>query len=299
MGSLYGAYLAKAGKTVWLIATQAEHIDEINKHGIAVVHKGNKEFIPVQGTTKPEEAGVCDFIIIATKYKDTHAALKNAQALIGTNTSILTLQNGLGNTELISDFFESDKISAGITTMGAIKNKPGEIEVSHLENATTYLWPLNGTPSQDLQKLVTAFRTSGLDFYLSADTTTKIWNKLALNCSISTLTAIVRLNASKLSAQASAWEIVEALVKEIALVASKEKINLDADTIVTELKEISRNSDHTPSILVDILNQRETEIECLSGAIVRKGKLHNIDVPVNNTIYKLISVLQNTYGDRL
>lgn len=126
MGCLLGGFLAKAQEEVWLIDVWEEHIKEINKNGLQVVQEDKGESIPINSTFYPQEVGLCDVVIVSTKFHNTRAAVENALPMIGPETLVMTIQNGIGNVEIISEFVPPQQILFGLTTLGSVVLKPGE-----------------------------------------------------------------------------------------------------------------------------------------------------------------------------
>ena len=300
MGCLLGSFLAKVSQEVCLVDVWEEHVSLINKKGLTVTTRGVSETFTIRATTNSGDLGVCDAIIVSTKFHQTREAVRNAASMIGENTLVMTIQNGIGNVEIITEFVKGSRILFGLTTLGSIIKGPGAIEITFLEGAHTYLWPLEGTPSRETKRLVDLFHQAGLQFALTPDVRERIWKKLSLNAGFSVLTAIPRLKCGDFIGQTPSLELVKGLVFEIATVAGKEGVLIDPEATYQYVIDLARQApDHLTSTLIDVLNHRKTEIDCLNGAVVAKAKAHGIEVPYNTVICNLIRISEETYDKAL
>ncbi len=300
MGCLFGGFLARELQEVWLVDIWKDHVNQINEEGLCVRIKEKCEAIIIKATTNPKDVGACDLVVISTKYDSTQDAVKDALAMISDETVVVTLQNGLGNLDIIAEFVDEEKIVYGVTTLGSILKGPGIIEATVTDEGKTYLWPLKGEPNGKIRNAIDTFNHAGLNFILSPDVKERIWKKLCLNAGLSVPLAIFRLNCGDYIKQSHALELTRCLVSEIVTVAAMEGVKLDPELIYQEIVELAKKApDHRTSALLDILNHRKTEIDVINGAILNKAKQNNISIPYNSVVYSIIKVLENTYDYRI
>jgi len=300
MGCLLGGYLARSGHEVWLTSPSMDHIGALREQGLGFRHGDSVDRISVNAANNPADAGVCDLVLVMTKSKDTLAAIEKATPAIGDGTYVATLQNGIGNVEQLSSVVDPARILFGVTSLGAARTGPGEIEGTALDGAKTFVWSVADEPSNVLTEFVNSLIAAGLDVAEAPDVKERVWRKLCLNCCISALAAVTGLKVGPLVEMSSARTLIRNLVEEVTAVAAKEDVTLDADSIFNELIEDSRRfADHAPSILMDVLSQRKTEIDCLNGAIVRTGAKLGIPTPYNAAITSLIETIEQSYGNRI
>jgi len=296
MGCLLGSFLVRANGEVWLIDVWEEHVSQIKNRGLTVISQGKSDTFSIRATTDPREVGICDVVIISTKFHHTRSAVQNALCIIGDDTIVMTIQNGIGNVEIISEFVNPRKIIFGLTTLGSVSKGPGKIEATFLYEADTYVWPLVGEPNEKIKNVINHFNKAGLHFYLSSDVKERIWKKLCLNASLSITVAIPKLKCGDFISQSSSLELVKGLVYEIVAVANQEGVTIKPEEAYEFVMTLAHQApEHIPSPLADILNHRKTEIECLNGAVVEKAKKYGIEVPYNSAIYHLIKIIENTY----
>jgi 2-dehydropantoate 2-reductase len=300
MGCLLGSFLARAKEEVWLVDVWEEHVKEIEKNGLLVENGKKGDRIRLRATVHPKEVGTCDVVIISTKFHHTRSAVQNGAPMIGAETVVMTIQNGIGNVEVISESVNPDQILFGLTTLGSVVLGPGRIRVTFSENAETHLGSLVGRPNEAMRRVVDAFNKAGLKFLLTPDVRERVWKKLCLNASLSMPLAIPKLRCGDFIDQPASQELVKALVSEIAAVAKKEGISLDPEAAYQYVVRLAKEApNHLTSPLIDVLNHRKTEIDSLNGAVVEKAMRHGIEVPYNRAIYHLIRILENTYDQSI
>src|SRR4030043_744614 len=127
MGSLFGGLLALGGEEVWLVDIWKEHIDTIRSKGLVLEENGKAQPVPIHATTEVASVGKADLVLIFVKTYHTEKAVSNAQALQKESTVFLTLQNGLGNEEIICQHIDRKKVLLGVTGQGATLLGPGHI----------------------------------------------------------------------------------------------------------------------------------------------------------------------------
>lgn len=294
MGCLYGGTLAEAGNEVCLIDVWKEHVEAINKSGLKIEGiSGDRVIKCVKSTTTPEDFGAADLLIVFVKATLTKEAIRGAVSLIGENTLILTLQNGLGNIEKISEVIGEEKIIAGTTAHGSTMLGPGHIR--HAGTGDTKIGELDGSISERVQKLAKVFNDAGFPTQVADNVKGLIWDKLMANIGINALTALTHLQNGRLLEYKETEELLELVVKEAAEIAKKENIKLEHDPVETAKKVAKLTAANRSSMLQDVSRKRMTEIAVINGAIVEKGEEYGVPTPVNKVLSNLISVIQRTY----
>lgn len=295
MGSLFGGLLSEAGHEVWLVDIWEEHIRAINERGLVLTGaSGQRTLRDLRAVTAAEEAGKADLVIVFVKSTSTEAAVKGACPLFGTDTLVLTLQNGLGNIERISSVVPISMIIAGTTAQGATVLGPGEI--FHAGKGLTMIGELDGPPTPRVEKIARAFNEAGIETGVSDNVVGLIWGKLLVNVGINALTAILRMKNGEILNYPEAVEILEMAVKEATVVAMAKGITLPYEDPVSHTKEIAlATSGNRSSMLQDVTNRRKTEIEMINGAIVREGEALGIPTPVNRVLVGLVRAMEERY----
>ncbi len=296
MGCLYGGKLAETGQDVCLLDIWEEHVEAINERGLKIEGIGGDRVITnVKAVTTPVNLGIADLVIIFVKAIVTSKALKEAISLIGENTMVLTLQNGLGNIEKIISVVGREKIIAGVTAHGSTMLYPGKIR--HAGTGDTNIGELDGTITDRIKNLAEVFNKAGFKTNVVDNVLGFIWDKLIVNIGINALTAITGLKNGQLIEFKETEELLELSVLEAVEVAKKEGIKLNHVDFVAYTKKVCElTAENRASMLQDVSNKCKTEIEVINGAIVRKGEKLGIPTPVNKVLLNLVSVIQQTYG---
>lgn len=297
MGSLFASHLGMAQAEVWACDPWAEHIAAIRQNGLSVAREGVERIVHLRATTNPAEAGPVDVVMVFVKYNQTLEALRSARPLVGPHTMLLTLQNGLGNVDLIREVFPENRTLFGFTTLTSELLGPGHIEASYVGRGETYFWPEDGRHDAAVEELRAVFEEAGIHTIVAPQIELMIWKKLIVNCCLNTVCAITGLPVGALCDRPESWPLLEGLADEIVAVATRKSIPLERAQAHAFLRSVAEEArGHFPSMLVDVKHRRQTEIECLNGAVLREAARLGIDTPFNRSVYSLIRVLESSYG---
>ena len=296
MGCLFAARLKNAGNDVTLLDHNKKRARKINKQGISVNGVSGKYTVQI-----PTMAGNVpfspDFIFICVKSNDTRAAGESVSSCVGADTKIVTLQNGLGNIEILSNIFKDEKVLGGVTAQGA--TLLGEGSIRHAGEGETIIGP-KGKEEDSAEKLASILNNAGFKTHLTDNVEELIWGKLIINTGINALTAITRLRNGRLPITSGTRDIMADAVREAVTVAEAKGINLPyKDPLNRVIKVCEATKENVASMLQDVLKERITEVEMINGAIVREGDKLGIPAPVNRTLTNLVKTIQDTYQERL
>ncbi len=291
MGSLFAAHLGDAGRDVWAYDIWAEHVAALARDGIAVHRGGTRRVVTLRATTDPATPGIADVVLIFTKFGATRAAVMAAHQLIGPATVLVTLQNGLGNVEIIRASYPANPLLFGFTPLTSEIRAPGVIAVGGA--GRTCLWTDSGDVTPAMTAFCEALSTSGIDAAMTPGIETEIWKKLIVNCCFNPVCALTDLTVGQALAQPDAAALMEGVCAEILALAHASHIALDAQVARRYLWDVgTAASDHFPSMVADIRAQRPTEIDCLNGAVLRGCRRHGIPAPFNQALVALIGIKQ-------
>lgn len=293
MGSLFGGLLTLSGEEVWLTARRSEYVKAIEKNGLIIEEKGNVQNINVNITTDLSSIGGVDLVLLFVKTYQTEKALQDSLPLRGEKTIFLTLQNGLGNEELISKYIDKKNILLGITGHGATLIKPGQIR--HAGWGKTFIGELDGKITNRINQIANMFRKAGIETEVSTNIHNLIWEKLLINVGINALTALTGLKNGQLLDYQETLRLMEGLVSEAVEVARSKGILIKGNMIenVKAVAEITR--ENRSSMGQDFDYRRKTEIDAINGAIVREAKKLGISVPFNQVITDLVKVIEKCF----
>lgn len=295
MGGMFGAYLARGGHDVTLVDVSRPAIDAINADGLSIEEKdGSVPVIRVPATDDPASVGEVDLIVNFVKCYHTEAAITAAQPMMGPQTAILSLQNGWGNVDRIAAVAGRERVLVGLTYHGGTLLGPGRVK--HPGTGMTYLGELDGGRTERLGRVEAALRDAGIDTTVSDRILDEVWKKLALNCCTLPTSALLGFFAHEMVAYPPARDVMAAILREVVDVAQARGIALDYDerwAAITGLLEKAVGG--KASMLQDVQAGRQTEIEVISGAIVRAGAEAGVAVPVNQAMVSLVEALQSKY----
>ncbi|MBN3039186.1 MAG: 2-dehydropantoate 2-reductase [Candidatus Omnitrophica bacterium] len=293
IGTLLAAFLARKNNEVWLLDKYTERALKIGKGGIRVegLTKINAK---VKTTSEAKEIGHQDAVILCVKSYDTEEAIKKTGALVKEDTLVLTLQNGIGNTQILNDIIGEDQVLAGITSQAATIIRPGVVR--HTGKGETVIGRTTKKPLGRARVLLELLNKAGMPTRTTKDINSLIWSKLIINSGINAISAITRLKNGALLDYPAARELMRQAVSEAARVAKRKRIRLNYDDPIQKVESVCKASgENLSSMLQDVLRKKKTEIDFINGAIVRQGKSLNIATTVNETLTNLIKTIENSY----
>lgn len=304
LGCLVGGFLSKSGEEVWFLDKHPERANKLSNDGIKIEGISGEYNIKVKATCDPKEIGVSDLVIICVKSYDTEQATKNTKALVSDNTLVLTLQNGLGNIEVIGEIVGQEKVIGGTTSHGSTSLGDGHIR--HAGKGETIIgrwyqpparkgvrkWQI---PRRRLEEVASALRKANFETKVSDNIKEIIWSKLIINVGINALTSIIRLKNGAILEYEWTRNIMRQAVLEATKIAKRRRISLIYSDPVKKVESVcSSTADNLSSMLQDILRKKRTEIEYINGAIVSEGDNLEIPTPVNSILTDLVRAIESS-----
>jgi len=295
IGSLLGARLSETEARVTLLTTDRGHIQAIQRDGLMVEElDGSRRIYRIPGfdhpSLIPEKA---DLVIVAVKNYDTPKAVSSIGGCCHPSTLFLTLQNGIGNLELISDLVPKEQVLAGVTAQGATLLNPGLIR--HGGNGPTFIGEPHGPPSPRVDSLVEVFRRATLETNPSSMMQQLIWEKLLVNVGINAITALTGIRNGVIAELDTGRKLCRAAVEEARIVALAKGFQISEDMPDRVIAVAKATSVNRSSMGQDVDSRSRTEINAINGAIVRFGKELGIPTPVNRTLTELVQILEMSY----
>lgn len=291
MGSLFGGRLALAGEDVWLLDVWEEHVRIIGDKGLAITTAAGDLVARPNATTKPEDIGAADLVIVFVKSSASRAAAETAAALLGPDTAVLTLQNGYGNAEAIAGVVGAARVIAGTTAQGATLLGPGRI--MHGGSGDTHIGELGGGITDRLEKVAACLTRAGIRTVADDNVASLIWGKLVVNVGINALTAITGLTNGELADHEETRQVLAMAVEEAVRVADAAGVKLPYDNAVEKVLDVAvATAQNRSSMLQDLSGGRRTEIDAINGALVREGERVGVATPVNRVLTLLIKALE-------
>ena len=295
MGSLFGALLSEAGNDVWLYDVWQEHVDEINGSGLQIEREGVRRSVRIAATTNPEKIGRNEMVILFVKSTQTKAASAVARQLAGETGLVLTLQNGMGNADVIAEYIDPARILAGTTSHGATLLEAGSIRHAGVGPTTLGAWSTTEAGFENAQRVAEFFTTAGIESRAVDDVHSVVWNKLLINIGINAITALTGIKNGQLLDLDSTRDISRAAVEEAMAVARAVGVSVNEDAVEHVLEVAQATAANRSSMGQDVDNQRQTEIAAINGFVVREAERLGLDAPVNQTLTALVETLQYHY----
>ncbi|MGE5604545.1 MAG: ketopantoate reductase family protein [Bacteroidota bacterium] len=290
MGSLFGGYLSQHNE-VWLVDVDQEKVNKINCSGIKIREpQGDLVFHP-KAITNTAGMDKVDLLIIFVKSMYSRNALSQNRHLIGDDTYVMTLQNGSGHQETLLEFARRDRVIIGVTQHNSSIIETGYIH--HGGGGKTNIGLLDGG-SERIQPIARVFNECGFETFVADDIKRLIWNKLFLNTSASVLTGILQVKLGYMIDNKHGWFLVERLVREAVAVANADGLNFNPDEVLANIKtSLSNSREGYTSIYADLRNGALTEVDTISGSVVREGKRLGISTPSHEFVVELVHAMED------
>lgn len=288
VGGYYGGLLAKAGQELTFIARGA-HLQAIRDKGLHVksVH-GDFTVSPVKATDRPGEIGAVDLVLVATKTYHTDEAAQAIKPLIGDNTVVISLQNGIDAAERIGSAVGMERMLGGATWLSAAIEAPGRIG-QYSQFRRIALGELDGRITPRAQAVASAFATTPAVVELVPNIRQMLWTKFVFISAISALGGLTRVSVGEYRHVPEAREVLAQAMAEVAAVAQACGVALDADIVAKTLSFIDAAApDMRPSMQRDLEAGRMSELESMIGVVVRLGRERGVPTPVMRLAYALL-----------
>ncbi|MCX8117992.1 MAG: 2-dehydropantoate 2-reductase [Desulfobacterota bacterium] len=293
MGSLFGGLLALKGEEVWLFDIWKEHIEAIRTQGLVIEERDKIQNIPVRATADLTAIGKADLVLYFVKTYHTEQAVKDSLVLEKEDTLFLTLQNGLGNEEVLCRFVDRKKVILGVTGQGATLIGPGRIR--HAGWGKTYVGELDGTITERVIRIARTFQKAGIETEVSPRIHDLVWEKLFVNAGLNALAAITGLKNGQILDHPESLRILEALVSEAVEVARRKGIRIEGNPLERVKAVLEATRENRCSMGQDLDRKRRTEIDAINGALVREAERLGLSVPYNRMITDLIKVIEKQF----
>tara|TARA_B100001750_G_C15503128_1_gene598557 strand:- start:164 stop:1081 length:918 start_codon:yes stop_codon:yes gene_type:complete len=287
VGGYLGGMLAQAGHSVTLIARGA-HLEAINSYGLKVIHRKGEFIVLVDAKDDSDGVGVMDLVFFTVKTYDTNQALEQIGPMVGNETCVVTLQNGVDNHEIISESIGNDFVLPGSIYIETRIDSPGVIKQSG-EVVRVVLGEPNGTITDRLRNIQIVIEQSGIQCDISSDIEKSLWTKFLFIASLAGVTAACRERIGKLIDQVEYERLLFGVMKEIELVARAKGVGLDANVVSNALDYVKTSAkDIVASMHTDLELERRLELESLTGVVVRIAKEKGLKTPLNELLYLIL-----------
>jgi 2-dehydropantoate 2-reductase len=290
MGSIFGAAFTVAGNETWLIDSNPATLDAIRTRGIVVERRDGKvDRYSIPATDRPTEIphGL-DLVVFQVKGFATASAAKLVEPAVNEKTIVLTLQNGLGNEEVLREVFPRNPILIGNSLHSSLLMGPGRVH--HTGVRPTYIGPTNKDVVSAADRTGAALKGSGFEVCILSEDAIRhqIWAKFVTNCGSLATSALTGLACDAFNEQDDLLELSDALVRETCAIAVAAGYLLDVDDRIALSRDLYRTSGGKPSMLQDIEAGRRTEIDTINGAAVKYADKYAVPAPLNRSMVALV-----------
>lgn len=293
MGSRFGVMLHESGNEVYLIDGWDTHVDAINTNGLVANMDGveKRYFLKAYLPTKIDTDLNSDLIILFTKAMQLDSMMQHIKPLITEKTNVLCLLNGIGHEEIIQNYVKPENIFIGNTMWTAGMEGPGRVKL--FGTGSVALKELVEVKKEEAELICNVLTDAGLNAVYSKDIQYAIYKKACVNGTMNCLCTLLECNMVQLGETQTAHDILVGIVSEFSQVAKCEGVELPVEETVSYIETACYNRDtiglHYPSMYQDLIkNNRLTEIDCINGAIVTKGKKYDVPTPYCTLITQLI-----------
>jgi 2-dehydropantoate 2-reductase len=293
VGCAYGHLLRRGGQDVILVDVWAEHVEQIRQHGLTIEGAGAPSAGPIEATTDASELKGVEAVLVLVKAFANETAGAALAAVLEPGAIAVTLQNGIGNVEVLARALGPDRVVQGSTTVAAQVRGPGQVSVADATLDGRSLTALGRPPSAGhaavCERLARTLEQASLPTIVLDDVRDVVWRKMAMAAAIGPLCAILECTVADVLERPPALDVLRRTFAEIVRVAAAEGVALDAQQLWSDALDTYRLiGPHPPSLAVDVARGRPSEIEAQLGEVVRRGRSAGIPTPSADVLTSVI-----------
>jgi 2-dehydropantoate 2-reductase len=292
IGSYFGSLLARSGNDVTFLA-RGRRLAQLREQGLAVRTGEGEYHVEARAAERPEDIGPVDLVLLCVKTYDVPRTLESLGPLLGPETRVLPLQNGIGTVPAVEEAVGLGRALGGVAYIEAsvdaegVVHKPGPIQ-------RIVFGPLGRPPSDREEAILETLRAAGIDAQIAPDVRVPLWSKFLFICAMSGLTALTQQPIGPILANPESRRLFEDIVSEADRVARLEGVPLPEDAVQATMRLVSGlPPTMQTSMQRDLRDGRPLELEALNGTVVALARRHGIDVPVNRTVYGTLLVISH------
>ena len=286
--------MADAGHDVTLVIRNDVHRKAVQMSGLKLVRDSGESIVKIPVISPSETHKSFDTIFVFTKTGATAQAITAVSHMIGASTCLVSVQNGLGNHDVLAEFVGYERVIYGTTTAPADLVGPGCV-ASHGKHLTQINAARDDSAGIAVE-LAETLCSADIPTVVNNEIDQVIWNKVAFNTAMNAICALVKGTPGTIADSAHLSDLARAVVMESCAVAHADGINIDPHNVLAIVEMAGReHRTHKPSMVHDMMAMRRTEIDALNGAVVALGKKHNIPTPLNEALLALIKGVEGQY----
>lgn len=286
IGGYLGARLAQGGDELIIIA-RGPHLDAIQQHGLFVESPtGDFHVTPSLATDRPADAGVVDAVLLGVKAWDVRAAAAAMRPMIGPNTGVLTLQNGVDAPAEVASVLGKEHVIAGVAVVRSLIVAPGRLRHVLGVDPNVTMAEIDNRRSERVDRIRTAFEAAHVTVSISGNIHATIWGKFVIAATLGGVGAVVRVPIGVWRQVPQVRAMIEAVAQEVIAVARAKGVHVATDIVDVVNRAIDTSPPgYVASMHEEIVDGRPSELEYWNGAVVRLGREAGVPTPVNEFIY--------------
>jgi len=294
MGSIYAAKLAAAGEQVLAVDRHRPSVERINRDGLRVTGPGCDQVVPLRASTGAVDETM-DLVLLAVKAADVEAAARQALPMLGPDTAVLTIQNGLGSAETVAGVVGAQRVAVGIASgFGASRVAPGHVH--HNAMRAMRFGPYSSLPHARVESIARTWAHAGFDAAAVTDIAAMQWEKLICNVAYSAPCALTGMTVGQVMDDAEMGPVSRAAATEAWSVARASGVAIAVADAVEHVRAFgAQMPDAKPSALLDHEARRVSEIDVINGAVPRQGARVGVDAPVNATLTAVVKSIERRW----
>lgn len=300
MGGVWAVSLSKSDNEVVVVDVAQALVDAINRDGLVVATTPQQD-APLEAharlaaTSNPEQVGTVDAVFFFVKAQHTAAAARLAMPMVNGTTTVVSLQNGWGNADVLAQTYDLQQIVVGVTYHSATVVAPGR--VAHTGKGPTFLGPYqDGADMARAERISALLNAAGIANTASAQVKTEIWKKLILNAATLPTSALTGLRIGGLGQPGPLLDLVDDLTAEAVLVAQAQGYDISYEERKERIHTVLHGGGAgKSSMLQDAEARRKTEIEVINAAVVGAAERAGIEVPLNKAMIALVNGLERSW----
>ena len=284
VGGYFGGKLQRGGTAVTFVARGA-HLEALRRRGLTIRSASEGEWsVPATAVQVLEGRPTADAVLLCVKSFDTEQAVEAIRPVVGPETAVVSLQNGVDNEEKIDAALGAGRAVGGVAYVFATIEGPGVI--AHTQGGRIVLGELDGQTRSRTERLRDAFTAAGVPTELSPDIRRALWDKYLAITAQAGMTALTRKPTGVIRAIPECWRMLRLLLEELAAIAAAEKVSLAADVVERILTGVAGlKPDTTSSMYYDLTHGKRLELEALQGHALRLAERHGLPAPMLFAVY--------------
>lgn len=287
MGCVFAWMMKTAGHDIILYDSDAQIVDSI-REGLKVEHDNKSVTLSIPIYNEPSLLKTCEMVFLFVKSYSTRAAMSECAPYLSSDCIVVSLQNGIGNTEIIQSHVSPELIVFGTTSIGAYKTSASNVIIGGMGETV-----IGGAYDAAVRVVYESLTAADIRISIDPDPNKAVWRKAIVNAGINPLGTIFMIPNGIILESEHLRTVQEMIVREAVLIARLQGLEIDEKEMIAHVQDVcQRTSANRCSMLQDIENKRVTEIDSINGYIIQRAREQSMDVPCNMMVYSFVKYLE-------